>query len=89
MSVEIRAAATIVSQIRGARGIVSIAISENQAEAAIRALEKQIPKEIDTTIGDRLYGGCPVCGRLWQEEIHVHSYCDFCGQKLKLPGQDN
>lgn len=61
----------------------------NAKNRATEALEKQIPKEIDITIGGRLYGGCPVCGRLWQEPDHICNYCDCCGQKLKMPWQDN
>lgn len=40
----------------------AFAVAEN-SETIIAVLEKQMPKEIDTTIGGRLYGGCPVCGR--------------------------
>jgi len=50
----------------------------------MKALSLQTSKEIDTSLGDRLYGACPSCGRIYQDHYHVYNYCECCGQKLKM-----
>lgn len=76
MSIEVRAAATIMSQTRGGRGVLSIAIPESQANAAVKALEKQIPQKCEC---DGHYYPCPRCGNPLADEIG--DWCPYCGQK--------
>lgn len=76
MSVEVRAAATILSQTRGARGIISITIPESQANAAVIALEKQIPQKCEC---DGHYYPCPRCGISLADD--QGDWCSYCGQK--------
>lgn len=92
MNIEVRAAATIMSQKKGfgvdysnGKDFTAIAITGEQAETALKALRKQIAEEINTEVGDRLYGEGPLCGRLYQDVSYVSNYCDQCGQRLKLP----
>ena len=78
-------AATIISQARGARGIVHIAISEKQAEIVVRALEKQTPKKatfIKTVMGLMVFQ-CNACGKQFFAKTNLGHYCTYCGQKLR------
>lgn len=76
MSVEACAVATIMSQIRGARGIISIAIPEKLANAAVMALEKQISQKCEC---DGHYYPCPRCGNSLAGE--TGDWCPYCGQR--------
>lgn len=50
-------------------------------EAAIQALEKQIPKKPDFT-EDKEFALCPCCNG--KGLLNKQKYCDNCGQKIDL-----
>lgn len=51
---------------------------EEACVIACEALEKQIPKEVETIEGDEYH--CPNCGNV---KFYDDEYCVNCGQKLK------
>ena len=54
-------------------------------EAAIQALEKQIPKKPDFT-EDKEFALCPCCNG--KGLLNKQKYCDNCGQKIDLDWSD-
>jgi len=56
-------------------------------EEGIRALEKQVPREIGchySKFTKKMYDACPECGdRLRSDDEYHPNYCEFCGQALK------
>ena len=54
----------------------------SEALYIISLMIRDTAKEINKEVGGRLYGVCPVCGRLYQDRTHVLSFCDNCGQRL-------
>ena len=54
-------------------------------EAAIQALEKQIPKKPDFT-EDKTFALCPRCNG--KGLLDKQKYCDNCGQKLDWSDSD-
>lgn len=54
----------------------------SEALYIIKLMIRDTAKEINKEVGGRLYGACPVCGRLYQDKTHVLSFCDNCGQRL-------
>jgi len=91
-SVEARAAAiiesAIISQTKKASGVVPIGISEEQADATVRALKKQTSKQVDevySVVMEDMYNkymwctNCPSCSSCVPRR---HLYCWNCGQKI-------
>lgn len=64
----------------------AICIFDEQAEAVIKAINKQMPKE--ALISKRFHGymKCPSCGRYMKT---YDNYCSKCGQAIKMGGYEN
>lgn len=64
----------------------TICIFDEQAEAVVKAVNRQIPKE--AIISRRFHGymKCPSCGRYIKIFDH---YCSKCGQAIKPGGKEN
>lgn len=64
----------------------TIFIFDEQAEAVVKAVNRQIPKE--ALISRRFHGymKCPYCGRYMKIFDH---YCSKCGQAIKPGGKEN
>lgn len=92
MNIDVRAAATIMSQLdRAGKNcaddeVMTIAITKKHAQAALSALKMQIPQQAFIDDGDTGFGCCPICDYEFNSELlneYDMKYCLECGQRLK------
>ena len=56
-------------------------------DAAIEALEKQIPKKVCIEHAHPKYGYASFCPYCYRMDVRGWSYCPDCGQALKMEGE--